>query len=235
MSNYSIFRCKHFVLHQSDEVFKIGTDAMVLGAWIDLDQPPKRVLDIGTGTGILSLMLAQKFPNSKFLAIDANQFAVELANLNFEANSIGKNCIAVQGAFEDFHSDQLFDLIVSNPPYFLKSLTSKSQVNINARHLKEHELNAFFKTISKQLLPSGYAAIIHPLDSRFESAANSHGLYATKTLHVYGVQGKLVRVCRLYGLTQFIHQIEELVIRESSGSYTNSYKKLTSDFHGVSL
>jgi tRNA1Val (adenine37-N6)-methyltransferase len=236
MSDYNIFKLKYFNLFQSEIVFKVGTDAFVLGAWISCNKSPNNILDIGTGTGILSLMMAQKFPNASITAIDSSSESVSLANANFQSNEIGRLCNAMLCTFQEFRQDNKFDLIVSNPPYFLNSLEPKNVSYAQSKHLDSAALEALFCSISRSLKSDGLAALIHPEHSLFDKIASDKKLYLSKQLRVYGVENKLVRLCSVYSqVPSDLIEVEHLILRDSLGKYTESYKELTRHFHGVDL
>jgi len=235
MSDYQLFKLKYFNLYQNKEVFKIGTDALVLGAWANPGIPPNRILDLGTGTGILSLMMAQKFPNAEIIAIDSCLNAVSLADFNFKNNPNGMNCRAEHCSFENFLSTEKFDLIISNPPYFVDDLPAISVVNKNSKHLTTNILKLLFKTIKLNLTEDGLAILIHPTDPIFQKFASLNGLSIQKQLQVYGVNNKMRRICSTYSNKNFETTYESLVIRNDDGQYTESYKNLTREFHGISL
>ncbi|MFM2157422.1 MAG: hypothetical protein RL516_2171, partial [Bacteroidota bacterium] len=115
MSN-SHFNFKQFAVQQDLCSMKVGTDGVLLGAWTNTDNA-NRVLDIGTGTGLIALMLAQR-SNANIIAVDAEANAFEQAKINFDASPWNNRLQPVLSKIQDFHSEQLFDLIVSNPPYF---------------------------------------------------------------------------------------------------------------------
>ena len=235
MSDYKKFKFKNFEINQNDLVFKVGTDAFVLGAWINTDWSPTQILDVGTGTGVLSLMMAQKYPNAKILAIDNNSNATQLAQTNFEQNEIGRNCRAATLDFMNSDETSTYELIVSNPPYFLDSFIPKQTVLGEAKHLKSSDLILFFQKSAQLLSANGKLNMIFPVDERFETTAEEVGLFPERILHVYGKPDLLKRKCIQFGFERKEPQIESLTIRTSSGAYTETYKKLTVDFHGVSL
>jgi tRNA1Val (adenine37-N6)-methyltransferase len=235
MSENKVFKFKNFKLEQAQTVFKIGTDAFVLGAWITCEISPKSILDIGTGTGVLSLMLAQKYPESKILAIDSNAEAIDLAEFNFSYNNLGINCRAQLVDFYQFNSSQKFDLIVSNPPYFLDSSIPNDEVLEHAKHLSTEDLKIFFKKASSLLGPNGTLCLIFPNDDRFEIYAREAGLYAQNILEVYGKPGLLKRYCVQFGFQDLEVKRKQLTIRDGQGSYSEAYRELTQDFHGVDL
>lgn len=235
MFDYKKFKFKHFEINQNDLVFKVGTDAFVLGAWINTDKAPTQILDVGTGTGVLSLMMAQKYPDAKILAIDSNSNATQLAQLNFEQNDIGRNCRALALDFMNLEPTDNYQLIVSNPPYFLDSFIPKQTILGEAKHLKSSDLILFFQKAAQLLSANGKLNMIFPVDARFETTAEEVGLFPERILHVYGKPDLLKRKCIQFGFERKEPQIESLTIRTSSGAYTEMYKKLTADFHGVSL
>lgn len=235
MSDKRRFKLKHFDVWQSAEVFKIGTDAFVLGSWGELNPPPSTILDIGTGTGILSLMLAQKYPKAQITAIDSNKNAIELAKTNVQQSPFSAQIKVCYDSFEQFQSKQQFDLIISNPPYFVDAILADSEVLSSAKHLNSNSVNQLFACIQGQLEPHGVAILIHPNDGVFEEQALIHGLHVQKQLRVFGIADRLVRVCNWYGFEQIERQLEDLIIRDDQGKYTAAYKSLTREFHGVML
>ncbi len=236
MSDLKPFKLKHFELLQSSKVFKIGTDALVLGAWINCPFEPKKILDLGTGSGILSLMMAQKYPKASITAIDIDNESIKLAELNFKSNTISKNCTTIETSFDNFKSPVGYDWIISNPPFFLDSKRAETNVNKRAKHIDQMMLNSFFDCIRKNLTANGIAALIYPVNSEFEIFAEKHGLFVKKRLDVFGKPENPVRHCALFSLEQ-VNYIpkESLTIRDKNGNYTEAYKQLTIDFHGVSL
>lgn len=229
------FKLKYFDIVQSNDVFKIGTDAMVLGAWLSLNFNPKTILDIGTGTGILSLMMAQKFPDARITAFDANPEAVLLSRNNFKSSSLGLNIESHLSDFKIFKSQIKFDVIISNPPYFVNSMKAKNQVDFSAKHLDMDDLRALFGCIKNNLSEYGIAAIIHPFDEKFQLMATEFGLFLVKQLQVYGTVGKLVRQCSCFTFQNQKTEITELVLRDEKGAYTQEYRQITEEFHGIPL
>src|SRR5690606_40255750 len=137
-----VFRFKRFDVDQEGCAMKINTDGVLLGATATINRPA-RILDIGTGTGVIALMLAQRYPSARITAIEIDPEAANTADKNFKASpfSANLNCQAV--GLQHFETRQQFDLIVSNPPYFLHSLTSKDDRNRLARHTEV----SFFDTL----------------------------------------------------------------------------------------
>lgn len=160
-----IFHCKEFSVEQSDNVFKITTDATLLGALSLKDVNPDKdlsILEVGAGTGIISLMIAQRFPNSTILAIDNNKYASELCANNFLSSKFADRLQYKEENIMKFESDILFDSIVLNPPYFLNATRSTSDVNRISRHLSEFTYGDLIKKLEKVLSDKGTIYMIHP-------------------------------------------------------------------------
>lgn len=235
MSESQLFKFRRFELNQNASVFKIGTDAFVLGSWIGNLDNCKQILDVGTGTGVLAMMAAQHYPDAEITAIDNNSASTKLANLNFSKSDLGKNCRAYYFDFLNIEEDQTFDLILSNPPYFLDSSAPIDVVLEQAKHLTSNDLELFFEKASKLLSPSGKMCLIYPIDERFEQMAFQVGLFAQRILNIYGKPGLLKRQCVQFGFLPMEPIQEELTIRDEHGKYTTAYKDFTREFHGVDL
>ena len=125
---HEIFRLKQFSLRQAKDVFKITTDSILLGAYASFDNPAT-LLDVGTGTGIIAMMLAQKYPDSHVYAIDINPAAVRLSSENFRQSPWAGRLHPLEGDFVEFDFGELrFDGIVSNPPFFVQSMLPDDQI-----------------------------------------------------------------------------------------------------------
>ncbi len=119
----SFFRFKQFEIMQSDDAFKVGTDAVICGAWARIGEA-RRILDVGTGTGVIALMLAQRSDNAEVTGVEFSEKACDIACENVR-NSIWNDSVdIVNSSFQTYSSEieDRFDLIVSNPPYFVNSL-----------------------------------------------------------------------------------------------------------------
>jgi tRNA1Val (adenine37-N6)-methyltransferase len=236
----TLFRFRNFSVEQHDSVFKIGTDSMVLGAFVSKSKVnPNTILDIGSGTGVLALILAFRFPNSTVSTIDINQIAVQLAKKNFLFNNINESRGEVHhGSFVNFDFGKTFDLIVCNPPYFSNDLKNLTKSKSIARHDDELPLHQLFQKAAKLISEKGSFWMIYPNDNRKNAIAlaESYGLKAVRIINVYGKPNKLVRV-----IYQFNHDLdtpcfeEDFLIRDSEGSYTKGYIQLTKELHNREL
>lgn len=227
----SVFQFKHFSVNQQNSTFKIGTDALVLGAWLDLKAAPKKILDVGTGTGVLSLMMAQKFQDAEMEAWDINEASVALARENFKQNDLGKNCRAVLQDVLKHNSSQKFDLIVSNPPFFIDAKVSVDATKAKSKHFRTVDVQRFFFALSQLVKETGEIALIHPIDEVFDDLAKNVELNLNKRLYVYGKANVLKRHCSIFSLQKETYIESALIVRDELGNYTDSYRKLTLDYH----
>lgn len=234
----SIFHFKHFNIDQTDCAMKIGTDAFVLGSWVRSENQIRKILDIGTGTGVLSLMMAQKFSNSIIHAIEIDEKTCNQANLNFKQNKLGVNCETFQTDFLEYSFSYQYDLIISNPPYFYQSTKASSLERTLARHNDSLPIQEFLKKSKDLLSEKGTLNIIIPNEEskNILDCAQEIELFPIRILNVYGKATQLKRVCIQFSkiASELVFE-DELIIREEDGNYTNAYKALTLDFHGVQL
>lgn len=228
----SIFKFKHFEVNQTNSAMKTGTDAMVFGSLIDVEDK-LNALDIGTGTGVLSLMAAQRNPKLKITAIEIEANAFQEAKLNFDASPFQNQLTALHIDFLEFNSDVKFDLIFSNPPYFENASKSLNPTKNLARHDDSLPLNKIFEKASDLLTEKGVFWIILP-DLTFDNYldfAMDQGLYLIKQIGIFGKENQLVRKIGAFSKANQEPEISRLIIRKSDGNYTEDYKKMTSEYH----
>lgn len=185
MKRTSPFRMKYFKVEQEKSALKVGTDGVMLGA-IAAHQLHHRILDIGTGTGIVALMLAQKYPEAFIEAVEIDEQAASEADLNFR-QSPWKNRLRVSNTdLKDFVSVAKFDLIVSNPPYFSKSVLPENKGSAIARHDQSLTLNDLFSFAKNFLTENGAIEIIIPWDIVKQASWNAscHQLYLNRTVRL---------------------------------------------------
>ena len=215
---------------------KVGTDAMVLGALIDSKQKQKG-LDIGTGTGVLSLMVAQK---NKYLAIDAidiDKDNISIAKENFENSKFENTFETINKDFLNFKSSIKYDLIFSNPPYFENGLLNDEERKSKSRHEQSLPLIQLFDKTVQLLADNGDFWVILPSSNsdKWISYAQSIKLYLHELYLIEGKEGFLSRVVCKFNLSLGDISQKTLSIRDSKNNYTEEYKALTLDFHGVRL
>jgi tRNA1Val (adenine37-N6)-methyltransferase len=235
----SVFRFRHFEVRQESSAMKIGTDAMVLGALATANHP-QSILDIGTGTGVLTLMMAQKFPNATLHAIEIDSAATDEARLNVEKSPWADRIHVWQSDFRDFESREKYALIISNPPYFTNGLVNPDRSKARARHESALPFEVLFTRVSECLKEDdGLFWMIAP--SAELEALNVHAeranLWMNTRIDIQGKEGgAVVRNVLCFAFNRSENTVhEQLTIRTANGHYTQEYKALTIDFHGVRI
>ena len=235
MSN-TTFAFKQFVIQQDKCAMKVGTDAVLLGAWVT-PNGSSRILDIGTGTGVIALMLAQK-SDAEIFAIDFEKNAFDQAKINVE-ESIFKNKISVQHQlFQEFvkSCDKKFDLIVTNPPYFVDSFKNSDSDRSHARHADVLPYLDLIEGTKMILSEKGKFCLILPKKEAeaFRELAEQKGFHLSKLLRI---RTRLDKDEEKRHLMQFEFMPSEfsestLVLeKDERHSYTEEYKELTKDYY----
>lgn len=233
-----IFNCKKFSIIQQKDVFKVGTDAFLLGSLFEVPIHLKTALEIGTGTGIISLMIAQRFENLSILGIDNQQEAFNLTQINFTNSIFNHRLTAKWSSIQEFKSDEQFEVIFSNPPYFQVQTKFTHLMFENARSQTKLDYKDLIFNISNLLTTTGIAGIIFPSDDFEEllSLIHQHQLFIKTNWSIFGIKnGKKIR--NLLELVKNPTTTKELnfFIRELDGNYTNDYKMKTETFHKETL
>ncbi len=228
----SIFKFKHFEVNQTNSAMKIGTDSMVFGSLIDVEGK-SNALDIGTGTGVLSLMTAQRNRQLKITAIEIEANAFQEARLNFKTSKFDSQLEALHVDFLDYHPETKFDLIFSNPPYFENASKSLNQEKNLARHDDSLPLEVLFEKVANHLTEDGLFWVILP-NLTFETYLNNalqYSLFLVKQIEIFGKENQLVRKIGAFSKINIAFEHSNLVIRNNDGNYTDEYKKLTVEYH----
>lgn len=229
------FRFKEFVIEHQNSTLAVGTDAILLAAFTNLESTTKKVLDVGTGCGVITLALAQKAGSStRFLAIDIDEASVNEAQLNFGNSKWTDQLSAQVSGFESL-KDILFDVIVSNPPFFRDALKNDLEYKKNARHQDNFDLNEFASFCFNNLSEDGKATLVYPYSDLeyLENCFESKGFYTNKITIVYPKKSKagsrvLIEFSKLKPIKK---QKKELVIYEENNQYTSDYKLFTRDYY----
>jgi len=213
---------------------KVGTDAVLLGVWVNVEVA-SRILDVGTGCGIIALMLAQRTSHEVMIegieveAIDAEQ-AQENVNNSPWANRVHIHSVALQ----DFHSTTQFDLIVSNPPYFINSQLPPTAHRAKARHTHSLSFEELI-THSLQLLnANGRLAVVLPFEegNLFQSLAEQHGLFPNRRLAFYSRQGKPQERWLLeFSKSKLPVKEEQLILHGEGETWSEDYQNLARAFY----
>lgn len=231
----NMFHFKQFSIDDSCCAMKIGTDGVLLGAWTDVDGA-KKVLDVGTGSGLIALMMAQKTVNAIITGIDIDEQAILQARDNV-SRSIWKDRLSVMSC--DFNNpielkDQKFDLIVSNPPFFSEDIRSSDEKRDKARNTESLPISNLINNSDTLLDENGRLTLVMPpeLATLIIGEAAMHSLFLTKRCDVY-TKPDIPAKRTLLEFSRMIKQTERtsLSIYDNEGTYSSSFKQLTQDFY----
>ena len=234
MTDARPFHFKHFSLYHHRSTMKVGTDAILLGRWTEV-KPTDVVLDIGTGCGLLPLMLSQKGV-AHVDAVDIDKASIEEATINFEASQWHEHLKAFCIDIVDFQTDKKYDLIVSNPPYFNRFSKCDSERKSRARH---NDAGLSYATICQEvgrlMQPDGRYALVLPADvyMEFLDTAERYGLYLHKRMTIVPIAGKEPnRVNLELGIEKSDNIfVETFVIRDADKRFTAQYNKFLKDYY----
>jgi len=211
---------------------KVGTDAVLLGAWMTVPESCNAILDIGSGCGVISFMLAQR-TNAQITGIDVDEKSVKEAQINAE-NFVWKDQVQfIHENVQDFvqKTTQKFDVIVSNPPFFENSLKSPETGRNISRHNDTLPLETLISTVNMLLSDNGRFGVILPLATaeKLEKLASEKQLYATKKTWIYPTPTKKPnRILMMFERENTVCEEDKLIIRD--GDYTNEYYELVKEY-----
>lgn len=227
-----MFSFKQFEIEQSTLVFPVTTDALLLGAFARICKHGK-ALEVGTGTGIVSMMLAQRFPGVAITALDINPNAAALAKRNFEGCSFSSRLSVTAEDFRVRAFESSFDDVLSNPPYFKNGLKSLSYEN--AKHQGTLSGESLVVNSVKNLKPEGRLHLILPASEMLKTReiCRIHGLNCTRSILIrHNPKTSFKRVLLEFTNARGLKCDEgEFTVREISGDFTAAYKKLMREFH----
>lgn len=235
----SVFQFKQFSIQQDKCAMKVGTDGVLLGAWAPVDNNPESILDIGAGTGVIALMLAQRSNAEQIDAIEIDDEAYEQCVDNFENSPWGDRLFCYHAGLDEFTDeieDEEYDLIVSNPPFYTDEYTSGNEQRDTARFEAAMPFEELAEAASLLLnSDKGVFCIILPNkeETAFIEIANTYELYPFKITRVKGTpQTEIKRT--LLAFKKEVTQnpvIDELTIETARHIYTPEYIALTKDFY----
>lgn len=235
------FRFKEFTVHQSRSAMKVGTDGVIIGSWASVcGAEGSSILDIGSGTGLIALMVAQRNRGSVVDAVELDSGAAADAIYNFARSPFSERLRLYEGDFQSYALEcqrvgRRYDLIVSNPPYFNGTYKSIDSQRAAARHTELLPTEDLIDGVCRLLEPTSgcFAAIFPYVDAAiFIARAAAKGLYCTRLLEVYAKEGREAKRMAAEFSTVRTNDVvsERLVILGPSG-YSDQYKNLTSDFY----
>jgi tRNA1Val (adenine37-N6)-methyltransferase len=233
----SVFQFKQFNVKQQDSAMKIGTDSLLLGCLAEAKEP-KYILDIGTGTGVLALMMAQRFHQfvKQIDAVEIEHKAYEEAQFNFQQSPWAHLLKAHHVALQRFEPHALYDLIITNPPYFISGKNTLAPTNERnlARHNNQLSFSDLLQSVQQLLQPNGSCWMVLPMQEAeiMEELASDFELYVSHHILVYGKQEKqpnrkIFALCKTKH-TQLVS--DTLCIYNKNGTYTHQYHTLTLPF-----
>jgi len=229
------FQFKQFTVHQQRCAMKVGTDGTLLGAWAHVPVASARILDIGTGTGLIALMMAQRFPDASVIGIDIDKDAVSEAQENVTASPFASRIAICNKNILYFDDSEGFDAIVSNPPYFVESLTCPDKQRTMARHTVSLTHEGLMRSAFRLLKPNGLFSLVIPTECRSSIEAEAHlaGFFLTRVCMIRTTPKKeskrqLIEFSK-YPNNKLI--IEEGIIEDSPNVRSSWYQQLTQDFY----
>ena len=235
----TLFKFKEFSIHQDKTAMKIGTDAVLLGAWVFLENEIDSILDVGSGTGIIALMLAQRSFALTIDAVEIDNDAYEQTVTNFENSNWGDRLYCYNSSFQNFadeiaEEDETYDLIISNPPFYTDEFKSENDARNKARFTSSLSFNELLKGVSKILSKKGKFAVIIPFkeEQGFVELAKENNLFLNRVCHVKGNPSSAFKRSLLeFSFEDKKLKKENLTIEIKRHQYTDEYINLTKDFY----
>ncbi len=232
-----MFQFKQFNINQERCAMKIGTDAVLLGAWCPINNNPFSILDIGAGTGILSLMLAQRSNAQQIDAVEIDENAYEQCVENFEASHWGDRLFCYHASLNDFinEPEDQYDIIISNPPFYSEDYKTDNSQRDLARFQDALPFEELVKATTLLLSENGIFAVIIPFkeENRLLNLCAQAELFPIKMTRVKGTPtGPIIRSLIAFKRYELpVLSANELAIESSRHVYTEAYTKLTRDFY----
>lgn len=231
-----IFRFKEFEIQQDKTAMKVGTDGVLLGAWTEIKEDVRSVLDIGTGTGLIALQIAQKSDCEIIDALEIEPNAYEQAVTNFENSDWGDRLFCYHASLQEFTEEieDTYDLIISNPPFYNSTFKELEQNRALARHTQNLTFDELLQGTSKLLSESGSCAFIIPYqeEEKFLEIAQKNNLFPNRITRVKGnVKTPIKRSLLQLSFVKTTPKTEELSIEIERHQYTKAYIQLVQDFY----
>lgn len=231
------FQFRQFVIHQDQCAMKVGTDGTLLGAWAQAPCGTCRILDIGTGTGLIALMMAQRYPEAKVVGVDIDENATSQAAQNVSDSPFADNITIVCADICVYMAEQPFDVIVSNPPYYEehRSMISPDLSRRMARQTSQFDFKILAQLTQRLLKPDGSLSLILPVDGYhlMASEALKVGLNVSRLCRLRTTPKKESKRVLLEFRKNYKGKVEtfDAIIEMSPGIRSQWYQELIKDFY----
>ncbi|WP_166385834.1 tRNA1(Val) (adenine(37)-N6)-methyltransferase [Polaribacter sp. 11A2H] len=233
------FKFKEFTIQQDKTAMKVGTDGVLLGAWCSVDAYPDTILDIGAGTGVIALMIAQRCDAMTIDAVEVDENAYEQTVANFEESDWGDRLYCYNATFTEFaeeiaEEEETYDLIVSNPPFYTDDFETEDTARNKARFTSSLSFDELIVGVSKILSKNGNFSVVIPFkeEESFINLAKENNLFLNRICRVQGNKTSEIKRCLLaFSFDETEIQEESLIIEIERHKYTEDYINLTKDFY----
>ena len=231
-----VFQFKQFQVKQAKAAMKVGTDGVLLGAWVTIPDTAFSILDVGSGTGLIALMMAQRSHAEVIDAVELNAESYIQTVENFEISDWGDRLFCYHASFQEFEDEieDSYDVIISNPPFYTDTFKEDSSERTMARHTETLNYEDLLRGSSKLLSDLGICAFVIPFkeEALFMETAKEFGLYPEKICRVKGTaESPIKRSLLQFSKKENAPEISELIIEISRHVYTDAYKSLVKDFY----
>ena len=233
------FKFKEFTIHQDKTAMKVGTDGVLLGAWCSVDDYPDTILDIGSGTGVISLMIAQRSDAMTIDAVEVDENAYEQTVENFEKSDWGDRLYCYNATFNEFadeigEEEETYDLIVSNPPFYTDDFETEDDARNKARFTSSLSFEELIRGVSKILSENGVFSVVVPFkeEESFINLTKEKKLFLNRICRVKGkVTSEIKRSLMEFSFIEKVIEEKSLVIEIERHKYTEDYINLTKEFY----
>lgn len=232
-----MFQFKQFTIQQDKCAMKVGTDGVLLGAWTPVDNNPYSILDIGSGTGLLALMMAQRTHAEQIDGVEIDEAAHEQAIENFEQSPWGDRLFCYHAGLEQFASEieDEYDLIISNPPFYSEDYLTNDKQRDAARFQESLPFDLLIEAVEFYLSEKGIFSIIVPAkeEDRIIQLASEFHIYPFKVTRVRGNEKAEIKRS-LIAFSRTLHDkipLDELIIEKERHSYTPEFELLVKEFY----
>ena len=229
------FQFKQFTVHQQHCAMKVGTDGTLLGAWAKASEGSCSILDIGTGTGLIALMMAQRYPQAQVTAIDIDDRAVRQAKDNVSASPFADRINVIKADVLTFNEEEKYDSIVCNPPFFEDSLTCPDPQRTEARHTVSLGYRQLMEAAFRLLKYDGCFSLIIPSDcrARLESEAHLRGFFISRVCSIQTTPSKAPKRYMMELIKHPVNEVDTIngILETSPQIRSDWYRELTKEFY----